>query len=305
MITLLTHAVCLQHETTPRHPERPARLSAVLNHLGDTGLLADLDVRDAPEAPRHDLARIHDTAYLDELERLSPGSGLVRLDADTALAPDSLLAARLAAGAAIAGVDLVFASKQRRVFCAVRPPGHHAEDGAAMGFCVVNGIAVAAAYALAATPAQRVAILDFDAHHGNGTVAAFMDDPRVLVCSSFQFPYYPYRRQQVDRPNIVNTPLPAGTQGSAFRKALERDWLPALDAFKPNLILVSAGFDAHAADPLADLLLAESDFAWATRLITAAADAYAEGRIVSILEGGYDLNALAHSVQAHLEALGT
>ena len=203
----------------------------------------------------------------------------------------------------MAGVELVLGDADRRVFCAVRPPGHHAEVSQAMGFCFFNSVAVAAARAQCDPGVDRVAILDFDVHHGNGTVAAFMDNPDVLVCSSFQFPFYPYRLQDVDRPNIVNTPLPAGTGGNDFRKAVERDWLPALDDFKPELILVSAGFDGHAEDPLAGLLLTEEDYAWVTGLITDAANRHADGRIVSMLEGGYHLGALSRSVVAHIEGL--
>ena len=300
MTVLITHPACLDHEMGPRHPERPARLTAVLDHLGQTGLLADLDVLDAPQASRAQLAVVHGAGYLDAVERLSPSAGLVRLDPDTLMGPGSLRAARTATGAAIAGVDLVLGSDIKRVFCAVRPPGHHAEESAAMGFCLFNGVAVAAAHALASKAVERVAILDFDVHHGNGTVAAFMDDPRVLVCSSFQYPHYPYRLQDVDRPNIVNTPLPAYTGGNDFRRALERDWLPAIDAFDPELFLVSAGFDAHADDPLGELLLTEEDFAWISDLIVAAADDHADGRVVSVLEGGYQLDALSRSVAAYL-----
>ena len=304
MTLLFAPRGCLEHRMSPRHPESPARLAAVLDRFAATGLAADLDVRPVLPAGRADLARIHKSAYLDDLQRLSPAAGLVALDADTAMGPGSLRAAQLAAGAATAAVDAVLDGPDRRAFCAVRPPGHHAEEGAAMGFCLLNGVAVAAAHALASDAVERLAILDFDVHHGNGTVAAFMDEPRVLVCSSFQFPHYPYRLQAVDRPNIVNTPLPAGTAGAAFRTALERDWLPALEAHRPNLVLVSAGFDAHRDDPLGDLLLTEADFAWATALIVAAADQWAGGRVVSVLEGGYSLDALASSAAAHVEGLG-
>ncbi len=303
MTALFTNSICLEHAMVPGHPERPERLTAVLRHLDETGLLAECAVHEAPLAERAALARVHGDAYLDALERVAPREGLVRLEADTALAPRSLAAAGAVAGGAVAGVDCVLDTPETRVFCAVRPPGHHAEESTAMGFCIYNGVAVAAAHALACGVA-RVAVLDFDVHHGNGTVAAFMDEPRVLVCSSFQFPHYPYRLQDVRRDNIVNTPLPAGTGGAVFRKALARDWLPALDAFKPALILVSAGFDAHADDPLGDLGLTVADFAWVTRLITDAADQYADGRVVSVLEGGYDLTALATSAAVHVEALG-
>ena len=305
MTLLITHEACLRHEPPPGHPERPARLAAVLTHLRETGLLDDLTVLDAPAASDAALRRIHGEAYLDELERRTPDAGLTHMDPDTALGPHSLRAARVAAGAAVAGVDRVFDTPERRVFCAVRPPGHHAEESAAMGFCLLNGVAVAAAHALTRPEVDGVAVLDFDVHHGNGTVAAFHAQPGVLVCSSFQFPYYPYRLQQVRRPNIVNTPLAAGTTGADFRRAVERDWLPALETFRPALILVSAGFDAHAADPLGDLLLDEDDFDWMTRFIVDAARRYAQGRVVSVLEGGYDLNALARSAAAHIAALAT
>ena len=303
MTLLFAPRGCLEHRMSPRHPESPARLAAVLDHFEETGLAADLDVRPVRQAGRAELARIHKSAYLDDLQRLSPAAGLVALDADTAMGPGSLRAAQLAAGAATAAVDAVLDGPDRRAFCAVRPPGHHAEEATAMGFCLLNGVAVAAAHALAGGAVERLAILDFDVHHGNGTVAAFMDEPRVLVCSSFQFPHYPYRLQAVDRPNIVNTPLPAGTAGAAFRTALEQDWLPALEAHRPNLVLVSAGFDAHRDDPLGDLLLTEADFAWTTALIVAAADQWAGGRVVSVLEGGYSLDALASSAAAHVEGL--
>ena len=308
MTALITDAACLGHEAGARHVERPARLAAVLAHLEETGLKDELAVADAVAATREQLLGVHDARYVDAIERVAPERGLVRLDPDTAMGPGSLAAVRKAVGAAIAGVDLVFGvgegeTDERRVFCAVRPPGHHAEASAAMGFCLFNGVAVAAVHALATTSAERVAILDFDVHHGNGTVAAFQNDPRVLVCSSFQYPHYPYRLQDVDRPNIVNTPLPAHTGGRDYRRALERDWLPALDSFRPELILVSAGFDAHAADPLGELRLEEDDFAWTATLIADVADSHAEGRMVSVLEGGYDLDALARSVAAYIERL--
>jgi acetoin utilization deacetylase AcuC-like enzyme len=220
------------------------------------------------------------------------------------MCPRSLVAAELAAGAMRDAVKLVLAGETSRVFCAIRPPGHHAEESAGMGFCFFNNVAVGARVALEDPRIQRVAILDFDVHHGNGTVDLFKDDPRVLVCSSFQHPHYPGRLHDLDLPNIVSTPLPAGTAGKAFRNAVERDWAPALDRHEPDIVLISAGFDAHERDPLGDLELVEDDYRWVTDLIVSFANDHAQGRVVSTLEGGYDLDALARSVGAHLERLG-
>lgn len=285
------------------HPERPERLQAVVSHLNESGLMDDLTSLQATEALREDLTTFHSDRYVDTLDAMEPSHGLRSLNPDTSMGPKSLTAARYAAGAAVQGVDRVLVDADTRVFCAVRPPGHHAEESAAMGFCFYNSVALAAHRALNKHRLERVAILDFDVHHGNGTVDAFQEDPRVLVCSSFQFPHYPYRLQNVDRPNIVNTPLAAGTTGIEFRRAIERDWLPAIDEFAPALLLISAGFDAHRDDPLGDLLLDETDFRWITSLIADAANRHANGRIVSILEGGYHLDALARSVATHLEEL--
>ncbi len=287
----------------PGHPERPDRLRAITRHLAGTGLLDELDARPAAPATDEALGRVHDPAYLRRLQDLAPREGLVAADPDTALCPASLPAARMAAGALLAAVGAVLDGAASTAFCAVRPPGHHAERDAAMGFCLYNSIAVAAASALARGDVQRVAVLDFDVHHGNGTVEIFRDTPEVLVCSSFQHPYYPHRYHDLSRPNIVNTPLPAGTGSLGFRAAVERDWLPALAAHRPDLVLVSAGFDAHRDDPLAGLELTEADFRWVTELIVAAAGETASGRIVSALEGGYHLNALAASVHAHVAVL--
>ncbi len=300
---IITDPRCLEHAVPRGHPERPERLRAVLAHLEAEGFLARHTVRQPAVADRAALATIHDTAYLDALERLSPADGLVALDPDTTLGPMSLTAASLAAGAVADAVQAVLTGEVERAFCAVRPPGHHAERGVAIGFCIYNNVALGAATALADATIRRVAILDFDVHHGNGTVDIFKDDPRVLVCSSFQHPFYPHRYTDIERSHIVNTPLRAGTDSAGFREAIERDWLPALDRHAPDLILVSAGFDAHRADPLAGLELEDDDFRWITRLIVDAANRHARGRVVSTLEGGYDLAALARSVAAHLEVL--
>lgn len=300
---LYTHAKCLEHEMTPGHPERPDRLRAVLEHFQATGLMSELEVREPAAADTASLARIHRVDYLQTLTQLAPDSGLVALDPDTAIGPSSLTAAALAAGAVADAVQAVLKGEARRAFCAVRPPGHHAEAGGAMGFCLYNNVALGAVTALADPGVTRVAILDFDVHHGNGTVDIFKDRPEVLVCSSFQHPFYPHRYTDIDRGNIVNTPLPAGTSGPTFRAAIERDWLPALERHRPQVILISAGFDAHRLDPLAQMELEETDFRWITELIVDQAEAHAGGRVVSTLEGGYDLAALAQSASAHTAAL--
>jgi acetoin utilization deacetylase AcuC-like enzyme len=289
----------------PGHAERPDRLRAIGSYLEATGILDGFDCREAPELDPSILPAIHDAEYLNALNALSPAEGLVAVDPDTALCPHSLGAARRAAGAVTDAVRNVLSGQTNRAFCAVRPPGHHAERDAAMGFCLYNSIALGAEQALQDPAVKRVAILDFDVHHGNGTVDIFKDRPEVMVCSSFQHPYYPHRYYDIQRPNIVNTPLPAGTGSRDFRIALEADWLPAFASHRPDLILISAGFDAHRNDPLAGLELHEADFTWVTELIVAAAESFSRGRIVSALEGGYDLDALARSVQAHLEVLST
>lgn len=300
---LFTHAACFEHQMQPGHPESPERLGAVLDLLKRSDLLNAIEVRQSSEVDAAHLALVHDPGYLRALEAAAPASGLVSVDPDTMMSPGTLPAARMAAGAMTGAVTAVLGGEAQRAFCAVRPPGHHAERDQAMGFCFYNNIAIGAALALHHPTVDRVAILDFDVHHGNGTVEIFRDRPEVLVCSSFQHPFYPGRYHDLERPNIVNTPLPAGTGSAGFRHAIERDWLPALETHAPQLILVSAGFDAHRSDPLAQLELVEDDFHWVTRVAVEAAGRSAGGRVVSTLEGGYDLPALARSAAAHLAAL--
>jgi acetoin utilization deacetylase AcuC-like enzyme len=288
---------------SPGHPERPDRLRAINTHLSNIGLLEDLVCQEAPALDMQQAGRVHQPAYLAGLERQVPDAGLVALDPDTAMGPGSLEAALLATGAVNEAVRRILDGTQQRAFCAVRPPGHHAEHASAMGFCFINSIASGADTALKNADITRVAVLDFDVHHGNGTVDIFKDRPEVLVCSSFQHPFYPYRYTDIERPNIINTPLAAGTDGATFRKEIESSWLPALEAHQPQLILVSAGFDAHRMDPLGELKLDEEDFRWITEFIVDAARRYADGRIVSALEGGYDLDALSRSVEVHLQTL--
>jgi len=300
---LFSHDECLRHEMQPGHPERPDRLRAVLRQLRVSGLLQELEQRSARPVTFEQLRGIHAAEYLKTLERTSPQLGLFPVDPDTAMGPHSLSAAAHAAGAVVDAVTAVLAGEADRAFCAVRPPGHHAEADAGMGFCFYNSIALGAQTALSHPGIERVAVLDFDVHHGNGTVDIFKDRPEVLVCSSFQHPYYPYRYADLRRDNIVNTPLRSGTRSAAFRQAVEADWSAAVDRHRPQLILVSAGFDAHRQDPLGQLELTEDDFRWVTDLICDLANRHAGGRVVSVLEGGYDLAALAASAHAHIEAL--
>jgi len=302
-IAYISHPDCLKHDMGPDHPESPRRLYAINDQLVASGLEPLLHHRDAPLATREQLERVHDAAYVQSVFDKSPGEGRVFLDPDTTMNPHSLTAALRAAGAAVLGVDLVMSGEMPAAFCAVRPPGHHAEHNRAMGFCIFNNVAVGAAHALAAHGLERVAIVDFDVHHGNGTEDIFRDEPRVLLCSSFQHPFYPNSGADTVSDHIVNVPLAAGTLGLAFREAIETHWLPALEAFRPQLVMISAGFDGHHEDDMASLDLNEADYSWITRQIKALADRHCEGRIVSVLEGGYALHALGRSVAAHIKAL--
>ena len=302
-----THPACLLHDTGPGHAERPERLRAVTDAL--RGAFPKLDWREAPRATRGQLLRAHAPELLDlvldnpDLKR-HPRER-VMLDPDTVLSPDSDEAALRAAGAAVAAVDAALVGPSPRVFCAVRPPGHHATHDTAMGFCLFNNIAVAALHALDAHGLERVAIVDFDVHHGNGTQAIFEHDRRVLFASSHQWPLYPGTgaRNETGEGNIVNAPLPPDADGTLFRTAWSDVLLPAIDAFKPQLLLVSAGFDAHRRDPLAQLRLEAGDYAWITRELVRLAQRHCGGRIVSTLEGGYDLDALRESSVAHVGEL--
>src|SRR5512140_449250 len=239
-LAFISHPDCLLHEMTPGHPERPERLAAIDDRLIASRLDAVIQRHDAPLATREQLLRVHDAAYVEAIERLAPSRGIVELDPDPAMNPHSLRAALRAAGAGILGTDLVMAGKAEAAFCAVRPPGHHAERARAMGFCFFNNVAVAAAHALEAHGLSRVAIVDFDVHHGNGTENIFHDDPRVMLCSTFQHPFYPYSGADSGNDHIINVPLPAMTDGRGFRAAVERHWIPALDAHRPQLVFVSA-----------------------------------------------------------------
>ena len=305
MTTLLfTHPACLEHDPGRHHPEGPARLRAVFDALADPEF-ARLERREAPEAALEDLLRVHPRPHVERLLRAVPKSGHVGIDADTILSPASGAAALRAAGAVVAAVDAVIAREADNAFCAVRPPGHHAEPERAMGFCLFNNIAVGALHARAAHELHRIAVIDFDVHHGNGTQAAFEADDGLLYASTHQSPLYPGTgsASETGVGNIVNVPLRPMAGSSQFRAGMTQRILPALEAFRPELLLISAGFDAHRCDPLAQLLLDEEDYIWITEKLIEIAYRHAGGRLVSALEGGYDLAALGASAAAHIRVL--
>ena len=302
-VAVYSHPDCAAHDMGGGHPERPARLAAVADALTAAGLADWLDWREAPLVEREALLRVHPAAHVERLFDRAPGEGTLALDGDTLMMPATLAAARRAAGAAIAATDAVLAGDCEAAFCNTRPPGHHAERERAMGFCFFGNVAAAARHALDVHGLDRVAICDFDVHHGNGTEDLVADDPRILFCSTFQYPLFPgYYGPDVPGQR-VNCPLAPGSGGEALREAVDTRWLPALAGFEPQLVLVSAGFDAHRADPLGGLDWTARDFHWVTERIGEVADASAHGRIVSVLEGGYDLDGLGQSAVAHLRAL--
>jgi len=305
MTTLLfTHPACLDHDPGRHHPESPARLRAVLDALADPEF-ARLDRREAPEAALEDLLRVHSRPHVERLLHAVPKSGHVGIDADTILSPASGAAALRAAGAVVAAVDAGVAGEADNAFCAVRPPGHHAEPARAMGFCLFNNVAVGAMRARAVHELHRVAVIDFDVHHGNGTQAAFEADDGLFYASTHQSPLYPGTgsASETGVGNIVNVPLRPMSGSSQFRGAMTQRILPALDAFRPELVLISAGFDAHRSDPLAQLMLDEEDYTWVTEKLIEIAYRHAGGRLISALEGGYDLPALGASAAAHVRVL--
>ena len=299
----LTHPSSLKHDMGAGHPECPARIHAIEDQLIASGLMPFLFPHEAPAASREQLARVHSSEYIESIFRQAPRNGLVYLDPDTAMNPHTLEAALHAAGAAVKGVDLVMSGAAENAFCNIRPPGHHAGRDSASGFCIFNNVAVAAAHALEQHGLQRVAIADFDVHHGNGTDEIFNRDERVMLCSTFRHPYYPYAGADSGNEHIINVPLPAGASGEIFRAAVSTHWLPALEQFQPQLLLISAGFDAHREDDMGGLALREADYSWVTEALKEIAVRHAAGRIVSTLEGGYALNALGRSVVAHIRAL--
>ncbi len=305
MTTLLySHDACLEHDPGRHHPESPARLRAVLEAISGPDF-ARLQRREAPEAPLDDLLRVHSRHHVERVLAAVPKSGHVAIDADTVLSPASGRAALRAAGAVAAAVDAVVAGEADNAFCAVRPPGHHAEPERAMGFCLFNNAAIGALRAREAHGLERVAVVDFDVHHGNGTQARFEEDETLFYASTHQYPLYPGTGAASDTGvgNIVNVPLRPMSGSAPFRLAMTGHILPALDAFRPELVLISAGFDAHRSDPLAQLMLEESDYIWVTGQLVEIAIRHAQGRVVSTLEGGYDLAALGASTAAHLRIL--
>ncbi len=302
MTTLLySHAISAEHDTGPGHPERPDRIRAVIEALGAPAF-DRLVRREAPRAEPGPIGRVHPEGFVERLLAAVPEEGLVRIDADTVVSPASGEAALRACGALIAAVDAVVAGEAETAFCAVRPPGHHAEPGRSMGFCLFNNVAVAAAHARAEHGLDKIAVVDFDVHHGNGTQAAFEHDKALFFASTHEYPLYPGTgaASETGVGNIFNLPLASGSGSKEFRTAVAEHILPALRDFRPELILVSAGFDGHERDPLATLRLVEADYAWVTREIREIAGELCGGRVISTLEGGYDLEALAASVTAHV-----
>ena len=299
----ISHPDCLKHDMGPYHPESPQRLTAIENALNAADLLSRLQRFAAPLATVAQLARVHTPDYIESIFQASPAVGMIALDADTAMNPFTLNAALRAAGAAILATDLVMKGQADNAFCAIRPPGHHAESDRAMGFCLFNNIAAGAAHAIEQHHLQHVAILDFDVHHGNGTEEIFRNNPHVMLCSTFQHPFYPYRGADSGSERMINVPLPRGSDGKVFRQAVIDYWLPALEKFNPEMIFVSAGFDAHRDDDMSQLQFDDGDYVWITQQIRAIADRYAQGRIVSVLEGGYELQSLGRCAAAHVRAL--
>lgn len=302
-VAIISHPDCASHDMGEHHPESPARMSAIQDQLISSGM--DFAVRqiDASPIDKQLLQLAHDKNYIDFIFANAPSTGTFELDPDTLMNPFSLNAALLSAGAAVDAVDLVMNNKMDSVFCATRPPGHHAERDKSMGFCIFNNIAIAALYAQQKYHLKRVAVVDFDVHHGNGTEEILSDKPGLLFCSTFQHPFYPFSGTGPTAEHIINSPLAATAGGAEFRQKVTADWLPALNKFKPEIVFISAGFDAHAEDDISQISLVESDYRWVTEQLVVIAKQYSQGRIVSILEGGYSLSALGRSVVAHINGL--
>jgi acetoin utilization deacetylase AcuC-like enzyme len=299
----ITHPSCRAHEMGEGHPESPGRLDAITDHLLSTGVMQYLVPYEAPAATEEQLGRAHTALHVRTMVANAPLEGYLHLDPDTLMCPASLAAARHAAGAAVLATDIVLRGEVGRAFCAVRPPGHHATRDAAMGFCIFNNVAVGVRHALDVHGLERVALVDFDVHHGNGSEDILAGDERVLMVSTFQRDLYPFSGETALGPNMANVALEAGATGAALREAFESVWKPRLEAFRPQMMFVSAGFDAHRADDMAGLRWVEEDYAWITERIVETAERHCEGRVVSCLEGGYHPFHLARSVAAHVRAL--
>lgn len=305
MTAYITHPACFGHNMGEGHPEGPERLAAIRDQLMSARIFDCLQEVEAPEVTDIQLARVHPPRYIKYLESVAPEVGTFRVDTDTAMNRGTLKAMRYSAGAVVKAVDMVMGGKAPNAFCAIRPPGHHAESAKAMGFCFINNIAIGVMHAIAEYHLNRVAIVDFDVHHGNGTEEIFQDEPRVMLVSSFQHPFFPYcgDRPFGTNPNIVNIPMKSGTKGDTYRQMFAEQILPRLNDFKPELLLISAGFDAHLEDDMGNFGLVEADYQWLTKELMQVAARHCEGKIVSVLEGGYDLSPLARSVTAHLKVL--
>lgn len=301
----ITHPDTLLHVMDGQHPESPARITAIRNAVAKSDIRDNLDHLEAPAASLAQLKRVHSAAYVDYIFKIAPKAGLVRLDGDTAMGPMSLSAALHASGAAVLATDLVMQGKARRAFCCVRPPGHHAGHANSAGFCIFNNIAVGVAHAISRYGLNRVAIIDFDVHHGDGTEDIFKANPQVMLCSTFQHPFYPHRGVDSRSDRMINVPLAAKSDGKSMRKAFEEEFKPAIEAFKPELFFISAGFDAHAQDPLADLALETDDYRWMTEMICAWSIKHQSRGVISSLEGGYHLSSLAESALTHITTLTT
>ena len=299
----ITHPDCRSHDTGPGHPEHAGRLYAIEDQFVASGLDSVLRYVDAPLASNEQLLRVHPLKYVQAIRAAIPDSGYARLDPDTVISPNSLAAAYRAAGSVVAAVDLVMGGEIDSAFCGARPPGHHAESSRAMGFCLFDNIAVGAAHALETFGLERVAIVDFDVHHGNGTEEIFQDESRILFCSTFEHPFYPYTPLLDNTPNRISVPLAANAKSDEFRAAVTDHWLPALEAFQPQMVFVSAGFDAHRDDDMSHVSLTDADFEWVSERIVDVANQSASGRIVSVLEGGYELKSLARCVETHIRVL--
>lgn len=299
----ITHPDTLLHIMDGNHPESPARITAIKNALVKQGIYQQLAIYEAPAATYAQLARVHHPDYIQHIRALAPKAGLVRLDADTAMGPMSLSATLHASGAAVLATDLVMQGKVDNAFCCTRPPGHHAGRANSAGFCIFNHIAIGVAHAIAQYKIQRVAIIDFDVHHGDGTEDIFRSNPQVMLCSTFQHPFYPHRGFDTRTATMINVPLAANAEGKQYQQAFNQEFLPALNQFKPEIIYVSAGFDAHIDDPLAGMQLVNQDYVWITNFIKQVAKQHAQGRIVSLLEGGYHLPALAQAASAHINVM--